>query len=194
MGPFNFSVGGKRRVMVFVDSATSFVHVSFLARKSDAAAALEDYVTTILNPLVITPTCLFADNGNAFRGRVFHRLSVKYPFRREFSSPGTPAQNGIAERCNRTLTEITRSSFFQSGAPLDLWMCAVHTAAYILNRIPSRAQGGRVPPQLWSPAADYSLKHMRVWGCPAYWKTDFHINKLALRVSFVAMFPTPSLT
>ena len=136
MGPFNSSVGGKRWVMVFVDSATSFVHVSFLTRKSEAATALEDYVMTILKPLNITLTCLFADNGGEFRGGVFHRLSVKYSFRREFSSPGTPAQNGIAERCNRTLMEITRSLFFQSGAPLDLWTCAIHTAAYILNRVP----------------------------------------------------------
>ena len=176
MGPFPPSVSGKRWAMVFVDSATSYVHVAFLAKKSDAPFALEEFISTILTPLKITLGRLFADNGGEFRGSAFLKLSIKYGFRREFSSPGTPAQNGLAERCNRTLMDVTRSLFFHSGAPLILWTCALHTAAYILCRIPSRAQGGRVPLQLWSPMADFSLTHMRVWGCQAYWKTDTHKN------------------
>ena len=52
---------------------------------------------------------------------------------------GTPQQNGVAERRNHTLMDMVRSMMNNSSIPVSLWMYALRTAAYLLNRIPSKA-------------------------------------------------------
>ena len=53
--------------------------------------------------------------------------------------PGTPHQNSIAERQNRTLMDMVRSMLSNSKLPLSLWMYALKTAVYLLNRVPNKA-------------------------------------------------------
>ena len=46
---------------------------------------------------------------------------------------GTPQQNGVAERMNRTLNECARSMRLHAGLPKTFWADAVSTAAYLIN-------------------------------------------------------------
>ena len=55
----------------------------------------------------------------------------------EKTIPGTPQQNGVAERMNRTLNENARSMRLHAGLPKTFWLDAVSTAAYLINRGPS---------------------------------------------------------
>ncbi|KAK3024214.1 hypothetical protein RJ639_044683 [Escallonia herrerae] len=52
---------------------------------------------------------------------------------------GTPQQNGVAERKNRTLMDMVRSMICQSTLPEFLWVEALKTAVHILNRVPKGA-------------------------------------------------------
>ena len=79
--------------------------------------------------------------------------------------PGSPHQNGIAERRNRTLMEMVRSMVNDSSVPISLWMYALRTTAYILNRVPSKAVP-KIPYELWTSRKP-SLRHLHVWGCQA---------------------------
>jgi len=47
----------------------------------------------------------------------------------------------------------------------SLWGEALKTAAYILNRVPTKA-AAKTPYELWVGRKP-SLKHFHVWGCPA---------------------------
>uniref|UniRef100_A0A803M5E7 Integrase catalytic domain-containing protein n=1 Tax=Chenopodium quinoa TaxID=63459 RepID=A0A803M5E7_CHEQI len=83
----------------------------------------------------------------------------------QYTMPGSPDQNGVAERRNRTLIEMVRSMQSNATLPPSLWIEALKTPAYILNRVPSKAVS-KTPFELfkgWKP----SLRHMRVWGCPS---------------------------
>jgi transposase InsO family protein len=62
--------------------------------------------------------------------------------------PNTPPQNGVAERKNRHLLEVARSLMFQMNVPKYLWSEAVLTAAYLINRMPSRILGMKSPAEL----------------------------------------------
>ena len=53
--------------------------------------------------------------------------------------PRTPQQNGVVERHNRTLMDMIRSILSNSKLSLSLWMYALKTAVYLLNRVPSKA-------------------------------------------------------
>ena len=63
--------------------------------------------------------------------------------------PGTPQQNDVAERRNRTLMEMVRSMMSYSSVPISLWGEALKTAMYILNRVPSKAVP-KTPFELWT--------------------------------------------
>ena len=71
----------------------------------------------------------------------------------------------MAERQNRTLMDMVRSMMNNSSVPVSLWMYALRTAAYLLNRIPSKAVP-KTPYELWMGRKP-SLRHLHVWGCQA---------------------------
>jgi hypothetical protein len=78
--------------------------------------------------------------------------------------PGSPDQNGVAERRNRTLLDMVRSMLSSSNLPKSLWIEALKTTMYILNRVPTKAVP-KTPFELWKGWKP-SLQHMCVWGCP----------------------------
>ena len=64
----------------------------------------------------------------------------------EQTAPYSPAQNGIAERINRTLLEHARAMIFSKNISKNLWPEAVAYACYIKNRSPTRALGNNMTP------------------------------------------------
>ena len=52
---------------------------------------------------------------------------------------GTLQQNGVSERRNRTLMDMVRSMLSNSSLHVLLWMYALKTVMYLLNRIPCKA-------------------------------------------------------
>ncbi|RVX07895.1 Retrovirus-related Pol polyprotein from transposon TNT 1-94 [Vitis vinifera] len=83
----------------------------------------------------------------------------------QYTMPGTPSQNGVAERRNRTFKDMVRSMISHSTLPESLWGEAIKTAVYILNRVPSKAVA-KTPYELWTSKKP-SIRHLHVWGCPA---------------------------
>ena len=61
--------------------------------------------------------------------------------------------------------DMIRSMMSYSTLPINLWMEALKTAIYILNRVPSKSVP-KTPNELWT-GREPSLNHFRVWGCPA---------------------------
>ena len=76
---------------------------------------------------------------------------------------GSPDQNGVAERRNRTLLDRVRSMFGSSKLPKFLWTEALKTTVYILNRVPTKVVP-KMPFELWKGWKP-SLQHMSIWGC-----------------------------
>ena len=85
--------------------------------------------------------------------------------------------NGVAERRNQTLKDMVRSMVSHSSLPESLWGEALKTAAYILNRVPSKAVN-KTPYELWTGKKP-SIKHLHIWGCPTEaWPYRPHERKL----------------
>jgi len=79
--------------------------------------------------------------------------------------PTTPQQNGVSERHNRTLMDMARSMLSNSSLPVSLWMYALKTSMYLLNRVPSKAVP-ETPFELWTDRTT-STRYLYVWGCQA---------------------------
>jgi hypothetical protein len=78
---------------------------------------------------------------------------------------GMPQQIGVAKRRNHTLMDMVRSMLSNSNLPKSLWMYALKTVVYLLNRVPSKSVP-KSPFELWTGRKS-SLRHLHVWGCLA---------------------------
>ena len=113
MGPFRVdSLSGFRFCIVFADQYTKFVFVDLLKAKSEALASLKKFVFS-----VGTPKKLRQDNAKEFLSEQFKTYCLDAGILQEKTIPETPQQNGLAERCNRTLLEMARCLLIDSGLP-----------------------------------------------------------------------------
>ena len=84
----------------------------------------------------------------------------------QLSAPGTPQQNGVAERRNRTLLDMVRSILSYSSLPISFWGYALETATYLLNFIPFKLVS-KTHTELWNGHKP-SLNHIHIWGALAH--------------------------
>ncbi|RVW24492.1 Retrovirus-related Pol polyprotein from transposon TNT 1-94 [Vitis vinifera] len=115
--------------------------------------------------------CLRSDNGGEYIDGGFSEYCAAQGIRMEKTIPGTPQQNGVAERMNRTLNERARSMRLHAGLPKTFWADAVSTAAYLINRGPSVPMEFRLPEEVWS-GKEVKFSHLKVFGCVSYVHID----------------------
>jgi len=83
----------------------------------------------------------------------------------ELAVPYSPAQNGVAERLNRTLMVSAQAMMAQIGLLEKFWAEAVATAAYLRNRMVTKEK--MTPYEKWCDCK-FNLAHLRVFGHMAY--------------------------
>ena len=89
--------------------------------------------------------------------------------------PGTPHNNGVSERHNRTLLDMVQSMMSLTDLSLLFWGYALETTAFTLNRSPSKSIE-TTPYELWFGKKP-KLSFLKVWRCDAHVK-KFHPDKL----------------
>jgi hypothetical protein len=77
------------------------------------------------------------DNAKDYFNRTLSPFFQKEGIIHESSCVNTPQQNGIAERKNGHLLDVTRALLFHKSVPKQYWGEAVLTAAHLINRLPS---------------------------------------------------------
>jgi hypothetical protein len=118
------------------------------------------------------------DGGGEYAGDEFFSFLRKEGIQAEPSAPYTPQQNGISERCNRTVMDPARSMLKHAGMPNSFWADAVKVAVYIKNCLPTRALPDRTPFELW-PGSKPDISHLRIFGSLAYaWTAPVTRKKL----------------
>ena len=110
---------------------------------------------------------LRSDNGGEFVSGQFVKYLQSEGVRHELTVPKTPQQNGVAERLNRTLIEMTRAMLAGSNLPQNLWAETLSTAVYIRNRSPTKAVK-RMTPYEALHGRKPDVGHFRVFGCVSY--------------------------
>nr|GEV29711.1 retrovirus-related Pol polyprotein from transposon TNT 1-94 [Tanacetum cinerariifolium] len=97
----------------------------------------------------------------------FREFSNANGITHNFLALHTPQSNGVVERKNRTLQEMSRTLSNEQSLPQNFSCNAVNTSTYILNRILIRAILGKTPYKLLKcrkPALDY----FRVFGSKCF--------------------------
>nr|GEY29854.1 zinc finger, CCHC-type [Tanacetum cinerariifolium] len=121
---------------------------------------------SLVNQTGRTVKKLRTNNGLEFCNREFKQLCIDSGIARHLTVVGTPQQNGLAKRMNRTLMDKVRCLLIQSGLPKTFWAEVTCTAAYLINRSPSTAIEKKTPMEMWSRhPSDYGM--LKTFGCIA---------------------------
>ena len=110
---------------------------------------------------------LRTDNGGEYTSTEFESYLKDEGVEHQYSIPKTPEQNGVSERMNRTLVETVRSMLADSRLPQRFWAEALSTAAYMINRSPTKGLDDKTPFEAWYGKKP-NVSHLRVFGCSAY--------------------------
>ncbi|GKF10469.1 retrovirus-related pol polyprotein from transposon TNT 1-94 [Tanacetum coccineum] len=98
------------------------------------------------------------DRGGEFLSKEFVAFCDDHGIKRELTALYSLEQNGVAERKNLTVVEITRSMLKTEG---------VATAVYLLNISPTKAVWNETPYEAWCGNKPL-VSHLRVFGCICY--------------------------
>ncbi|RDX93043.1 hypothetical protein CR513_24745, partial [Mucuna pruriens] len=95
----------------------------------------------------------------------------------EVTTPYTPQHNGLVERRNRTLLDMARCMIKGKGLPNCYWGEAVTTAAYVLNRCPTKRLQSVTPKEAWTGDKPM-VNHLRIFGSLSYKHVEVIVNPM----------------
>ncbi|GJX10592.1 retrovirus-related pol polyprotein from transposon TNT 1-94 [Tanacetum coccineum] len=143
------SYGGNRYTLVIVDDYSRFTWTRFLANKTEAFEKFEVFSKMIQNKLGCSIVSIRTDHGREFDNEVqFRNYCDLNGISHNFSAPRTPQSNGVVERKNCTLQEMSRTMLNKQSIPQKFWCNAVDTSTYIINRVSIRRILGKTPYEL----------------------------------------------
>lgn len=160
------SLGGAKYFLTFTDDYSKKVFVYFLQKKSEVINKLKEFKKYVENQLECNIKCLRTDNGLEYINKNISDLLKSSGIIHQTTVPYTPQQNGVAERLNRTLVEKAKCMLLNAKLSKQYWAEAVQTAAYLLNRTPTKSLLYKTPEEMWSGIKP-SVKHLHVFGCEA---------------------------
>jgi len=114
---------------------------------------------------------LKSDNGGEFVNKSMQEFFRGNCLIHQTSCPNTPQRNGVAERKNRKLLEMTRAMIFDAQVPTRFWPEVVATSVYLWNRLPSQTLNHRTPLQILATQTNIPPVQMllpRVFGCSVF--------------------------
>ena len=117
--------------------------------KSEAFDKFKEFQSEVENQLGRKINALRSDRGGEYLSQEFIDHLKSCAIVSQLTPPGTLEWNGVSERRNRTLMDMVRSMMSYTSLPRSFWGYALETAAYTLNRVPTKA-ADKTPYELWN--------------------------------------------
>lgn len=139
------SIHGNSYIITFTDAFSRHTAVYFMKSRSSALDRFRKYRAFVKLQTDRDIKILRSDNAKEYTEGDFKIFVEGEGILLQTTAPYSPAQNGVAERLNRTLIEHARAMLIQHSLPKFLWEDAVIYANYLKNRSPTRALKGITP-------------------------------------------------
>ncbi|GJZ83344.1 retrovirus-related pol polyprotein from transposon TNT 1-94 [Tanacetum coccineum] len=142
------SINGKRYILVIVDDYSRYTWVYFLRSKDETPEIIKKFIAQAQLNYKAKVCKIRTDNGTEFKNTTLKAHYEKLGIMQQFSIARTPQQNGVVERCNRTLVEAARTMLIFSRLPEFLWAEAVATTCFTQNRSIIHTRYNKTPYEL----------------------------------------------
>jgi len=167
-GPYSPSSYGNRYFISFIDEKSRYSWVDFMKNRSQALMSFKKFMSEFRMATKRPIQSLRSDNGGEYSSDAFIEFLIESGIHRETTVPHNPHQNGIAERYNRVVGEMMRTSMTYAKLPFTFWEESARTANLIRNYCTTRAlPDGKTPHEaLNGRKPDLSI--IRTFGCRAW--------------------------
>ena len=136
-----------RWFVTFIDDHTRTTWVYLMKEKSEVNQIFQSFYSYVKNQFHTSIQILRSDNAKEYLSSSMKEFLTKQGIHHQTSCVYTPQQNGVAERKNRHLLEVTRAIMIERNVPKIFWGDAILTAAYLINRMPSKVLNFSTPIQ-----------------------------------------------
>ena len=139
----------------------------FSKNKSQVSEKFKDFHSYATNASGKGVKTIRTDNGGEYCSKEFEMFLKENGIVHQLTVPYNPAQNGVVERMNRTVTELARTMMSHASLRNQFWAEALNTSVYVRNRCPTSALDGVTPYEcLFKQKPDVGNLH--VFGCVSY--------------------------
>ena len=118
--------------------------------KTETLDKIKKYVQWLTTKFGRQPKYFKVDHGTEFINKEVEKYFSTLGIELQTTAPYSLAQNGIAERENRTLVELARAMIIAQKLLVFLWQEAVAHAEYLRNHAATWALDGKTPYEAWN--------------------------------------------
>jgi transposase InsO family protein len=130
--------GDKKYFMTLIDDSTRFCYMYLLKTKDEAFHYFKIYKAEVENQLKKKIKRLWSDRGGEYFSKEFDLFCEEHGIIHERMPPFSPQSNWVAERKNRTQTDLVNAMLDTAGLSKEWWGEAILTACHVLNRVPTK--------------------------------------------------------
>jgi transposase InsO family protein len=113
--------GGKKYFMTLIDDLTRYCYVYLLRTKDEALDYFKVYKAEVENQLERKIKRVRSDRGGEYFSTEFNLFCSEHGIIHERMPPNSAQSNGIAERKNRTLTDLVNTMLDTAGLSKEWW-------------------------------------------------------------------------
>src|SRR6266536_1658205 len=161
--------GGYCYFLTFTDDLSRYGYIYLMKHKSETFEKFKEFQSEVENSLNKKIKFLRFDRGGEYLSYEFGLHLKQCEIVSLLTPPGTPQRNGVSERRNCTLFDMVKSMMSLTDLPLLFWGYALETAAFTLNKAPSKSVE-ITPYELWFGKKP-KLSFLKILGCDAYVKS-----------------------
>ena len=171
-GPISPPTAGRNRyIFVLIDDHTRYMWTILLEEKSEAFVKFQKFKQLVERETGERIKTFRTDRGGEFTSNEFNSFCDNQGIHRHLTAPYSPQQNGVVERRNRTLMEMTRSIMKAMEVPNYLWGEGVRHATYVINRVATRTLKIMTPYECLKKKKP-NVEHLRVFGCVCFARSE----------------------
>eukprot|EP00170_Pyropia_yezoensis_P001123 contig_5092_g1127 len=160
------SPGGRRYQVCVIDDHSKHKAILPTHTKGQATDAVMALVNRWENELGIKTNTIRSDGGKEYTGSAWSAWLAAKGIRHETTTRYTPQQNGVAERYNRTITELVGALMTDAALKPKWWADAAVAINYVGNRTPHR--GESITPYEALHGIRPDVSNLRALGCRAW--------------------------
>jgi len=131
--------------MSFIDDHTRKVWVYFMKHKGEVFQHFLNFKAMVEKEKGVSIKHLRSNGRGEYFSNEFSEYLKEHGIQRKYSCSYSPQQNGVVERKNRHIAEITCAMLNEKNLPNYFWVEAVVTIFYIMNQTPIVAIHGMTP-------------------------------------------------
>jgi hypothetical protein len=161
------SVSGSKYYLVILDYFTHYLWTFLLKLKYDTFITLSNLFAYVSTQFGRTVKAIKCDNGREFDNSCTRIFLLLNDTQLRMSCPYTSPQHGKAEHIIHSVNNVIHTLLIQTSLPGRYWAEGLHTAIYMLIRLPTTViQVACHHLAMFGSAPLY--EHLRVFGCTCY--------------------------